>query len=545
MSHYIKSIYIFILAFFLCLSAIAEAKWVVVRSLEDFKNTQSVEGARYIIKKEIDLGGGSIILPHNSKLCFKKGKLRNGSIKGDNTKLIFREGENIFGNCEVSGDWLSKYSYSNMFDNDLETMKLLRGLSSISSNIKLSSNREYHITAKGEYLTFEKLESLGKTKAIVRFHTIDPNLNGLIISGEHVVLRNLIIIDDYSVNNDVLYGKNDARIGSTLGFVGKNERVKELLIEGCDFFGGTSSSYVASAEVLNLTLKNSSFTGYISDHAVYCSTCIQSFVVDNCFINDVSHCGNGLFKVRASNTLTLFKLNKINTHNLHGYMGMLALSETPNLKIVIKDVRVTKDPEKNICFHGFCLNDDTKQMKGKNYNAKELIFENCVFEYGYLGNSIVYPGNGTPAVIKTIKYDHVTASESNFGGGISDSIIVSKSSFTSCIGNTGIAIKTKNLYIDNSHLSSDNHCNSILLMNYGNDRVKSVKLRGTTIDINSTYLAHINDGNKIGFEIDDCKISSLTRNLFSAPVDCDLHFNVKNSEIKANESYKEITIIRP
>ena len=540
MKSFLKYFFCSLLFFLLCITT-AEAKRILVHSPKDFQN---VKGVKYVICEDVDLQGTYVKLALNSKLTFKKGSLINGSVEGNNTKVIAKSGENIFKNCRIYGTWNVNFASSDMFDSDMTTMNLLQNLSTISPYVKLLANRDYLIDTNNETVTLESLEGVGHQKPVIRFHTTDPDLNGIIIKGENVRLKNLSIIDDYDVKNDVIYGKNNELIGSTIGLYPKDMFVNSLSIENCDFSGGTSSSYVASSKVKRCLISGCSFSGYIGDHAVYCSVNTQSFMIENCNLDNISHC-NGVFKVRSSGNLSKFQLRNVIVHNLHGYLVYLSLKETPSLVVLFDNVSVTKDPMNESVFHGFCITDETKAMSGLGVNAGRLIFKNCTFEYGYKGNSIVYPGSETAAVIRNITYDHVIANESNFGGGISDSIIVYNSSFTSCIGNTGIAIKTKNLYIDNSHLSSNNHCNSLFLMNYGNDRVKSVRLRGTTIDINSTYLAHINDGDNIVFVIDNCKISSLTRNLFSAPVDCDLHFNVNNSDIKANKSYKEITITRP
>lgn len=510
--------------------------------MKDIQNVQPTKGLRYIIKADVDLKGYHIKLAPNSKLIFKNGSLYKGVVEGDNTKIVSPSDNNIFHKCEIQGSWNVKIACSTMFDSDLETILLLKNLSAISSHIQLAANREYFITAKGDRISLETLEAYGTIKPVIHFHTIDPNINGIIIEGHNIQIKNLSIIDDYNVCKDEKFGNNNATIGSTIGLSGEKSLINSLIIDGCDFSGGTSSSYIASADVCRSTVNNCTFTGYICDHAAYFSTNIKSFVVSNCSIYDVFHCGNGLFKVRASDSLDLYCLRNIKAHNLHGYMGMLSLKDTPMLRIQINNITVTKDPNENIFFHGFCVNDESRQMKGKGYNAKELSLNNCLFEYGYRGNSIIYPGNGVPAVIKKISYDNVIANESNFGGGVSDTITVSHSTFKACIGETGIAIKTRHLSIVDTKMISNHYCNSFFLFNYGNDRVESVFLKDAIFSVNATYLAHFNGGESVLFQIQACKISSLMRNVISAPELCNVNYSIDNSEISANKEYKVVTL---
>lgn len=495
-----------------------------------------VTGLKYVIKDTVDLNGKLIHLSENSKLVFKSGKLVNGIIEGNNSKIISK-GTNIFGNCQIIGHWNVDCAYSRMFDTDLETLQLLRNLCKLSTHVKLSANRDYHLTANGEIVYLEILEGEGEDKPLLQFHTIDPNINGLNICGNTVVLRNLSVTDDYSPTNDDVYGPNDERNGSTIGVFPIDKKVQSLLVDDCIFSGGTSSSYIASSKVIKCTVENSAFSGYIGDHAVYCSVSVESFVIRNCSINNVRH-SNGIFKIRSSKGIKNISLKDLQVHNLNGYLAFLSLLDTPELSIEFDNIHVSKDEELDYVFHGFCISDETQALSKDYINANQILIHNSSFYYGYNGNPLIYPGSGNAVRTQRITYDRIEASESNFGGGITDELIVSNSVFTDCCGNQGIPLIARRVLIKNTELNNHNSfCSSIFLVNNTASSLGTIDMKRVIINAKSTYLFRMNEERVIHFRIDGCYFKTLSRNVFYAPSINNVDYIIKNSNIEANESY--------
>ena len=515
---------------------------VIVRSVDDFHNKESESCIYYLIKERVDLGGAHISLAPNSKLLFKKGSLVNGIVEGNNTQIKRWNNQNVFCNCLIRGTWRVEYAYSTMFDDDLDAIVLLRNLSRLSPKVRLSSNREYHITAKGEVIELELLEAVEKRKPTLRFHTEDPNINGLNISGDNVILRNLIIVDDYNPLNDLIYGKNNLTSGNTIGVCSSKKEVETLHISGCEFKGSTSSSYIASSQTKNCLIKNCFFSGYMADHAIYCSMKAVSFALQDCIINDVEHT-TGLFKIRTSNEFKSFYLKNIKANNLNGYMARISLLETPSSLIHFDGITVSKDVNNKSIFYGFCITDETEQLEGTGrYNTSEIIVNNCVFEYGYGGESMIYPGSEKKVCAKTIKYINVKATQSNFGGGVSDYLYVNHCHFKDCTDNQGILIASKNVLIENSTLSRDNSIggNNLFLLNYSKVNTDSFQLNSVDFDLNVGNMFKINNGDNIELRLKKCYLPSLSKNLIYSSPKNHIVYKIENNKGKTVGTYNEI-----
>ena len=67
-----------------------------------------------VIKHHYDLQGKEIIFKEGSTLVFKGGSLSNGSIKGNNTKIVYKRGA-VFDNVSVSGTWVVTNISTDMF----------------------------------------------------------------------------------------------------------------------------------------------------------------------------------------------------------------------------------------------------------------------------------------------------------------------------------------------------------------------------------------------------------------------------------------------
>ena len=91
---------------------------IVLRTIDDLKHLAIVENTTYIIRDCIDLGGDTFNVPIRSELYFKrKGVLKNGTLKGDNTRLNGK----VKLDCILEGSFLNKeilVSWLNYNDRD-------------------------------------------------------------------------------------------------------------------------------------------------------------------------------------------------------------------------------------------------------------------------------------------------------------------------------------------------------------------------------------------------------------------------------------------
>lgn len=106
----------------------------------------------YIIDKNYDLKGAVITIPSECTLIFKRGSLRNGTIVGNDTKLIGLKKNNLK-NIEIDGDFiLSEVSYAMFSSYDSDT-KLLSAMFNLALSgrdtcaLTLEKNRVYDFYA--------------------------------------------------------------------------------------------------------------------------------------------------------------------------------------------------------------------------------------------------------------------------------------------------------------------------------------------------------------------------------------------------------------
>ena len=524
--------YLFTL-FMLCylLPALASNSVVYVYTMEDITSNQ-FDGGKYIIKKTINLGGSSVMMPRYSKIVFRGGCFTNGTLVGNNTFIKLTK-KNVFTDCTIEGTWEADCAYSSMFNEDIESLLLLKNLSYLSPNIKLYANRDYCIDAMGELITAESISAASREKPIIRFHTTDPDLQGIRIMGEMISLNDLIIIDDYDVNNDILYGNNNPLIGNTISIESKTNQVESLLIENCEFRGGTSSSFVASSQTNNCLVRNCTFTGYMADHGVYCSMKVENFIVEDCKIEDVPHVV-GIFKARSSEKLKKFSISKVAVHNYNGYFAMVSLLETPEAELVFDNIKVTKDIDNYSVFYGLGI--DRENNEQEDYNAKEITITNCSFDYGYNGNSLVYSSAGRGAYIRNGFFSNVYSKESNFGGFKSETLVVKNCVFENFLGDKGLPLTTSHLLIDKTKLLCGTiKSNCLFLINYFDIETKDVKFKKSLIDIQAPYLLSIASGSEINVDFYKCNISHFSQSLFFAPHGFNISYRNKESTISMGE----------
>ena len=107
------------------------------------------ENTIYEIRYEFDLNGATITIPQGCILQFDGGKLKNGTLIGQNTKLKYTE--TIFYNIEIQGEWVVPKIYSYLYD-DIENDNLYNLLAlqneKIYNYIYIDGNNEYIVTPR-------------------------------------------------------------------------------------------------------------------------------------------------------------------------------------------------------------------------------------------------------------------------------------------------------------------------------------------------------------------------------------------------------------
>ena len=198
--------YVLMFVFSIILFASCSVTTVVIRNSNDIDRNFRKNNVTFRIQSDLDMHGKIIRLGEGCTLDFDGGSLYNCIIEGCNTK-VKQTRNNVFRNSEIRGSWCMNASFSDMFDTDMDASLLLKNLSCLSKNIVLSANRDYNIAGHNLELEIESLSSLNNDKPLIRFHTLDPNAEGLRLVGNNVIIKGIQFSDDFDAkedsNNDV------------------------------------------------------------------------------------------------------------------------------------------------------------------------------------------------------------------------------------------------------------------------------------------------------------------------------------------------------
>lgn len=98
----------------------------------------SDENTTYVVKRQYDLAGSTISLPASSVLKFKwRGKMSNGTIRGNNSSIIATSKKTRFDNITVSGTWHVPEIFSKWFrfsDDPVLNTKNFRSMCAFTDN---------------------------------------------------------------------------------------------------------------------------------------------------------------------------------------------------------------------------------------------------------------------------------------------------------------------------------------------------------------------------------------------------------------------------
>lgn len=82
-----------------------EAKSIMINPSLPLQEQFSIDGATYVIRDDMDLGGKTLLIPQGSTLSFRRGSLFNGTVSGSFTLKRVKRGSLCIGfsNCSISG----------------------------------------------------------------------------------------------------------------------------------------------------------------------------------------------------------------------------------------------------------------------------------------------------------------------------------------------------------------------------------------------------------------------------------------------------------
>ena len=108
---------LFLTAVALLVAGEASAKKIHITDNKPFASQfNTKEGTTFIVSKVIDLKKGTIILPSNSILLFKKnGQLKNGKVCFNKTHLKWRKNKSLFRDCSFEGVLANNKLYISLF----------------------------------------------------------------------------------------------------------------------------------------------------------------------------------------------------------------------------------------------------------------------------------------------------------------------------------------------------------------------------------------------------------------------------------------------
>ncbi len=275
----------FILVFFICVFFFetTQSKDVVLNNRTDISKQIVSEGNNFIIKSIIDLKGKNVFIPANSILTFQNGRLQNGSIIGNNTKIFYKD--TVFENVHILGSWNVPIIKSSMFQNVTSKDVLKDVVALANSNV---ANTVY--IDSGTYVVSAPSCTKGALYIPSRTHLV---INGSIslIPNDYLGCAVIYIKDAKNVTisgKGIIIGDKIRHTG-TKGEWGmgiqimnsKNIRIENQNIYNCwgdcIYVGGKSSN----VSIINCNLHHARRQGISVTYAISCK-------IDRCKIHDIA-----------------------------------------------------------------------------------------------------------------------------------------------------------------------------------------------------------------------------------------------------------------
>lgn len=213
------------------------------------------ENTIYEIRYDFDLNGNEITVPEGCVLDFQGGSLSNGTITG--TSSIIKSNPNIiFYNIVILGTWLNDRAFGEWFGKYNDDSVIIRNLLTLSNNIILKANSEYHLHTRINFTH--------------KYNIFDGN--GSTIYLEDNLISNGVNAEaffqygDLKFTNCKLISNMKSPVTITNDFkVFWNEKDVNLYVDNVDFY---HEEYVDDINIIvfflmsnkNVTIKNGSYT---------------------------------------------------------------------------------------------------------------------------------------------------------------------------------------------------------------------------------------------------------------------------------------------
>lgn len=247
----------------------------------------------YKIVNDIDLGNAVLTIPANCTLDFQGGSFSNGTITGNNTKIISGL-QKIFNSITINGIWDNDNSYLEWFD-------LVDNKYPINEALKLSNN--LHLLKNTYSVTTISIpESVciqgeSTTESIIN---IDSTIN---IDNNNIILKN------FTINpSDTFVGDSLIKVHSSYYCVFEKLHMGSTKVDTAMIFDGTDNSYYHTITNCNISSFNIGikFMGHANANNVLYNNFYlvkTNIVIDSC--NGLRIIGNTFqdFKVKGVDIL--------------------------------------------------------------------------------------------------------------------------------------------------------------------------------------------------------------------------------------------------
>lgn len=244
-------------------SALNGMGYVILRRDSSFASQVVLPNTIYEVRYNFDLGGGSVTIPSGCTLQFIGGKLTNGTLVGNVTK-VSSVSRDIF-NVSINGTWDVPIIYAEWFTDNLQS-----AINMSDNSVLFLEKRTYVASQKLTCPTSVTIEGCG---AIIKRNFQDDQLLTAANVGK-ITLKNLEL-DGNNNNKAVVY----------------LSRVNNVIVSGCVIKNAGSVSIVGNHDGLYclncdlVEIKRTRFSNCSRDGIYSVST--VNLVVEDCEIEDV------------------------------------------------------------------------------------------------------------------------------------------------------------------------------------------------------------------------------------------------------------------
>lgn len=317
------------------------------------------------VDEEIDFHGAKVELPLNSVLIIgKKGKLVNGILIGNNTKIIGCHRDAI--GVTLLGSWKTKHIFDTWFDKGFLTdNQIIDNINALQSdNIKqiIEINRDYSYALNNNRIFALNISS----------NTI-LNLNSVIsIQGNNLTR--------YDVARIVRKENIQIRGGVLQGDVGKHEYIKGTTSEwGFALYIFDSKNIVLDGLTVELCTGDGIYvTGSEEDHIGEYKHASNNILIKKCIFSELRRDGIGLIHAYNVKIKDCRAMNMGRTEYTPPCYG---INIEPNKGLSVKDVRIEDFVTTGTCAD-FSFSTGGYQFDGLRSNRKNIILNRCLFDKG-------------------------------------------------------------------------------------------------------------------------------------------------------------------